>query len=183
MMKTRKSYIAGMLAMLMLIATMCFSMTTYAAGTTKAETPVTEKSNNEIGITPFGGANEVFPLGYYSIGKFTFTDTNITPVKIPAGRYIKIGVNFMKAPTDTGIGNVKLKLNIRDASTGAIISKTYEWEADPTNEYWTAVLTDKIDLGYANRRIQIWFDASSTGSSNGNFRSIAIDNFYAYTYA
>lgn len=126
------------------------------------------------------GTNEVLPIVTYNIGGFTFTDTNLTPTKIPAGRYITVSATFKKASIDAGLGNVKLSMNIRDAYTGQVISKTYVQPADATGQNWVILLTDKIDLGYANRPIQIWFDASSTGASNGNYRSIEVQ-FYGST--
>lgn len=128
------------------------------------------------------GPNEVLPLGGpYNIGGFTFTNTNLTPVKIPAGRYVDFIILFRKASNDAGLGNVKLTLNVRDARTGQIISQTYVQAADTTSPFHNTILaTNYIDLGYANRPIQIWFDASSTGASNGNYRSIEIIDFSSF---
>lgn len=128
------------------------------------------------------GPNEVLPLNQvYEIGGFTFTDTNLTPVKIPAGRYLKLGINFKKASIDAGLGNVKLTIKVKDANTGAVIANsTYTLNAYEGSSRW--LTTNKIDLGYANRKIQVWFDASSTGQSNGNYRSIQVLEFKSTVY-
>lgn len=152
-MKTRIIRFTGIVMAIVMLVGFTFSTRTYAAGT------------------------ETLPIGYTRIGGFTFTDTNLTPVKTVSGRYMNIFLHFKKADIDAGIGNVKLTVNVRDANTGQIISPTYVWTADPENKVYTSVVLPKVDLGYSNRRVQIWFDASSTGQSNGNYRSITFSGF------
>lgn len=159
---------------------LCFSFIILMAFSFIFSVPIYASENNPI-ITRESlddnakAGTEVLPLGDYIIGSFTFTDTNLTPVKTPAGRYIRLFMGFQKASIDSGLGNVSLTVNVRDARTGQIISKNYKAD-NPTPGIWSMLITDQIDLGYANRPIQIWFDATSMGQSNGNFRSITVDS-------
>ncbi len=84
-------------------------------------------------------------------------------------------MGFKKASIDTGIGAVKLTVHVRDAITGQVISENFTADNIATST-WSVMVTKQIDLGYANRPIQIWFDASSLGQSNGNFRSISVQS-------
>lgn len=121
---------------------------------------------------------ETLPYGQHSIGAFTFTDTNLTPVKTVAGTKVQFLIGFRKASNDAGIGQVKLKVQIRDAS-GSAISPVWEYTPDP-DSIATSIVTPELNLGYAGRRIQIWLDASSVGASNGNYRSLYISPFISY---
>lgn len=121
---------------------------------------------------------ENLPVGSYEIGSFTFTDTNLTPVKTVLGSNVSFGIAFRKASTDTGIGGVKLTVQIRDTNGNALSPK---WVYTPSDDsVLTFVTTPTINLGYRGRPIRIWFDASSTGQSNGNFRSIEVASFISY---
>lgn len=116
---------------------------------------------------------ETLPSGIYEIGSFTFQNTNLSPVKTVSGTKLGLGISFKKAPTDKGIGNVKLTVQIRDANTGAVLVQKTEVANEGGNKMLTIA---PIDLGYAGRKIKIWYDASSTGASNGNFRSITCNS-------
>ncbi len=124
---------------------------------------------------------ETFPLGsWYMVGSFSFTNYNITPVKTVEGRYLTMIVDFYKPTWDAGIGEVKLTMDIRDASTGASI--TGQFVVGVTSG--TTIISVPIynlDMGYSGREVRIWFDASSVGASNGNFRSLTIDYYRVYT--
>lgn len=123
---------------------------------------------------------ETLPYGSYEIGGFTFTNTNLTPVKTVAGSKFRFDGVFCKAASDRGIGPVKLTVQVRDANTGEVIST---WVSEQSREDMDAIfLSDTIDLGYAGRKIQFWFDASSVGQSNGHYRSIEIMNFSTYVF-
>lgn len=177
-MKTKRFSITCLSLVIMMLLSSIIATPVHAA---ERETVKTENVSEETDIMPRAGNNEVLPLGGpHVIGNFTFTNTNLTPTKIPEGRYVDFIILFKKASNDAGLGNVKLTLNVRDAITGQIISKNFVQVAD-TNPYAGTILaTNYIDLGYANRPIQIWFDASSTGQSNGNFRSIEIMRFSSF---
>lgn len=116
---------------------------------------------------------ETLPGGIYEIGSFTFQDTNLSPTKTVSGTHLGLNVSFKKASSDKGLGNVKLTVQIRDANTGALL----EEETELANENGNKTLTIKLfDLGYAGRKIKIWYDASSAGPSNGNYRSITCNS-------
>lgn len=167
-MVARKKYFLYFSVVVLMAFSFIFSVPTYAADNSQILNRESLDDNARAGT-------EVLPLGDYIIGSFTFTDTNLTPVKTPAGRYIRLFMGFQKASIDAGLGNVSLTVNIRDARTGQIISQNYKAD-NPTPGIWSMLITDQIDLGYANRPIQIWFDATSMGQSNGNFRSITVDS-------
>ena len=177
-MRTRRFSITCLSLAIMMLFSRIFTVSAHSIEVSAATVESASGSND---VMPRSGPNEVLPLGGpYDIGGFTFTNTNLTPVKIPAGRYVDFIILFKKASIDAGLGNVRLTLNVRDASTGQIISKNYVEVADTRPYYDTILATNYIDLGYANRPIQVWFDASSTGQSNGNYRSIEIINFSSF---
>lgn len=95
-----------------------------------------------------------------------------------AGRKISLTIGFKKASNDVGIGNVKLKVQLRNTN-GTAITPVYEFYANANGEFAQAV-TPIIDLGYTGRKIQIWTDASSAGASNGQYRSITVSNVVSF---
>lgn len=120
-------------------------------------------------ISAFAAGVETLPFGRYDIGDFTFTNTNLSPTKTVSGTRLGLGISFKKASIDAGLGNVKLTVQIRDANTGEVLAT----ENEEANENSNKMLTIKpVDLGYSGRKIKIWYDASSTGVSNGKYRSI-----------
>lgn len=129
---------------------------------------------------------ETLPLGEYYIGKFTFTDQNLTPVKtMPAGAQdLCFKILFSKASIDAGIGPVKLTVQIRDESGNVLLNETMidqsGWVGGTYYRY-TTLYTSKINV-YPGQKIQIWFDASSVDylQSNGAYRSIQILSLISY---
>lgn len=136
-----------------------------------------ESETSNTTVQPRAGV-ETLPYGGYSIGAFTFTDTNLTPVKTVQGRKISLFINFTKAASDRGIGPVKLSVQIRDTA-GNALSDVYTYSQTNENDELLLIVPE-IDLGTTGRQIQIWFDASSVGASNGNFRSIEVFDFQSY---
>ena len=122
---------------------------------------------------------------YYSgtlheIGPFSFTDYTISSSKHIEGRYIAFRIDFYKPYWDSGLGDILLKFEVRDAYTGQAITTRYV--LGPTG---SAIYSDTfyyVDLGYAGRDVEFWFDASSAGTSNGNFRSATVELFRIYIY-
>lgn len=165
--ETRKKFVAVAMCVLTLVF-MLEIMPVFAAETTSSEE--SDCSTNNM-IQPLSGV-ETIPYGIYSTGGFTFTDTNLTPVKTIAGSKISFTIVFKKASIDAGIGNVKLKFQVRDIY-GNAISPIYEKAAN-TDGSDTFLTIDDLDLGYNGRKVQFWYDASSTGQSNGNYRSIEV---------
>lgn len=157
--------------------TICMTIPSIAVFAAEVSDDIPKEMTENAVITPFSGT-ETLPIGSYSIGNFTFTDTNLTPVKTVSGSKIALGISFRKAAGDAGLGNVKLTVQIRDTS-GRALSPKWEYTANP-NAVLTYVVTPEIDLGYSGRQIQIWFDASSAGQSNGNFRSIEVTHFNSF---
>jgi|GEM_PF-2202156 len=130
-------------------------------------------------LTVSAAGVENLPHGEYSIGSFSFTNTNLTPVKtVTGGSNVKFSIDFQKASFDTGIGPVKLTVQVRDANTGAILRTSSFSLLNNTS----GGMEFSVDLGYTGRRVQIWFDASSVypAQSNGNFRSISITKFNSH---
>ena len=154
-----------------MLLTSMLSINVLAAETTGIEQETSENGNARAGV-------ETLPYGTYGIGPFTFIDNNLTPVKTVAGSTVSFRIVFQKASQDQGIGPVKLTVQIRDIYGNAISDKwVYPLSSD--NEI-KSITTPEINLGYTGRKIQIWFDASSVGASNGNYRSIYVSSFTAY---
>ena len=123
-------------------------------------------------INYYGGA-------WYDHGTFSFTDYTLTSMRRIMERYVAIRLDFHKPYWDTGLGDINLTFEIRDADTGQTIVQYVLGPAGSTqigNSYtW-------VDLGYAGRYVRFFFDASSAGTSNGNYRSATIDVFRVYVY-
>lgn len=126
---------------------------------------------NASEIMPMGGT-ETLPYGYYEIGSFTFFNNNLTPVKTVGGTgKLQFGVQWRRSPLDTGIGNIKLYIEVRDASTQRVLcSKTLSGSGDYTFSYDT---TPDLYVT-AGSKLQVFLDARSAGQSNGNFRTAEI---------
>jgi hypothetical protein len=130
--------------------------------------------------TGFAAGEETLPVGtWYDIGSFSFTNVNFSPWKTVEGRYLTMRVDFHKPTWDAGLGEVKLTMDIRDAYTGQSIYGPFVVGTTSGTTVVSCVYYN-IDLGYAGRVIQFWFDASSVGTSNGNYRSLTIDIFRVY---
>lgn len=137
-------------------------------------------------INASAAGEETLPVGSHYIGNFTFTDTNLTKIKtMPNGaQTLRIGVKFRKSPTDAGIGQVKLTVQIRDTNGHVITTKVVNditGYINGTNPRYTVLLTDEINVS-AGQKYQIFFDASSVNpsQSNGNYRSIQIMSFDSF---
>lgn len=131
----------------------------------------------------YAAGEETLPIGSHYIGSFTFTDTNLTkPKTMPNGAYkLVIGVRFRKAATDQGIGQVKLKLQIRDTSGHVLTEKVVNDTSSQWASGYVAFITDPISVS-AGQKVQIYFDALSVNpsQSNGNYRSIEINRFDSF---
>jgi len=120
---------------------------------------------------------ETWNPGIVEIGSFTFDNNNTTPAKTINGSHAQIYVRWRKADSDRGLGDVKLTMQIRDTKGNALTEKYVFYYDDPVDGY----VTDTISLNVTpGQQIRIWFDASSAGQSNGNYRSIYIKNFWAF---
>ena len=129
--------------------------------------------------TVYAAGVETWERGYvYNVGGFTFTNTNTTPTKTINGENLSLILGWKKASTDRGIGDVKLTVQILDSTTGnPLTSKLqYYFEDDGSGYSWVNLTLSNLNYG---QKIKIWFDASSVGSSNGNYRSIEIKTFSA----
>ena len=163
MKKTRRKRFLGIFLATVMLASTMIPTNVFAA---ENHEMVTES------ITPRAG-EETLPIGFYSIGSFTFRDTNLTPVKTVAGRYMQLMLAYSVASSDQGLGGIKLTVQIRDAYTGAVIG-SYQGTVERGG---TVYATPSFDMGYAGRKIQFFFDASSSGASNGNYRTAYIQTF------
>lgn len=142
-----------------------------------------------VSIAPvqvFAAGTETLPLGEYSVGGFTFTDQNLTPVKtMPAGAHtLNFLIRFKKADIDTGVGQVKLTVQVRDMNGNVVASKVVDdISGYVTGSYKraTTVFIDDIPVT-PGQQFQLWFDASSVdpSQSNGSYRSIQIVTFVSY---
>lgn len=116
--------------------------------------------------TPPSGAN---------IGGFHCYDNNTTPVKTigESGSFYIFGT---AKKGDNLSGNVKVKIEIRDHSTGAVLKRTesYPVSVDGTAH---AFETEPINV-YAGQKLQIFFDVCSVGTPPGGYRSADINYSY-----
>lgn len=130
-------------------------------------------------FSALAAGEETLPYGWYEVGSFSFTNYNLTPQKTVPGRYLALSILYSKPTWDAGIGDVKLTIDVRDANTGVSITGKMDFGkvSDGNIKSFTQPV---IDLGYSGRKIQIWFDASSAGVSNGNYRSLTIHSFRTY---
>jgi len=125
-------------------------------------------------------ASEIYYTGtWYNHGSFSFTNYTLSSVKTIMGRYLTVRIDFHKPTWDAGIGDIYLKFEIRDYATNQAI--TGQYVLGPTGSSTVSQVYYDIDLGYAGRQVEFWFDASSAGTSNGYFRSATVDIFRLYT--
>lgn len=132
-----------------------------------------QASENEKEVNLYSTA-ESLPFGSYLIGNFTFKDTNLSQPKIvPSGASsMQFFFSFHKATSDTGIGDVKLTVQIRRVNGIVVYTTTVNAYSSQKASFWTEVINVKPGEQY-----QIWLDASSVNpaQSNGNFRSITVE--------
>lgn len=138
--------------------------------------------------TAYAAGVENLDPGLTEMGDFVFNDTNTTPVKTINGSTASINVSWRRADglygapnVDAGLGDVKLTMQIIDATTDNPLTGKYVFYYDDTavNGY----VNDEIILNVTpGQKIKIWMDASSVNpsQSNGRYRSIYIRNFWAY---
>jgi len=119
---------------------------------------------------------ETLPEGqWYDIGSFSFTDSNVTPVKTVPGEWLTLGIQYEKASYDAGSGPMLLTIRIMDYYTGEYIATEQYPIADPSS-YYTQM---DFYMGYAGRKIQIRFELSSTNGSTVR-RSAKVNRFCSY---
>ncbi len=152
----KKRFIAICLVLIFTLSTLC-STNAFAAGQSE--------------IMPLSGT-ETLPAGEYYIGEFTFTDTNITPVKTIGGasgsKTVWFFIDLKKA--DSYSGNIKVTVEIRNANTQAVIAE----EVFPlSGTAWDTSPIMKVTLNQGDK-IQLWFDASSIGTSPGYYRKASV---------
>ncbi len=147
-----------------IMALACINVTAFAASGTPDANPM-------AGV-------EDLPKGIYTIGGFTFTDTNTTPVKTVKGTSMSFTVKWKRASSDAGTGNEKLTIQIIDATTGKALSPKY---TSVENGSAATLITPTLTVKY-NQKIRIWFDVSTNKSSeaNGKLRSAQIITFVSY---
>lgn len=175
-----KRKIAMLLAAVMAL-TSFGAVSAFAAEIPEPVDVVTEVAVDNVSndaVQPRAGV-ETLPFGEYHIGGFTFKNTNTTPVKTVSGTKVTFFVFFKKAASDAGLGDVKLSMQVRDVNGNAlspVITETHYSAYDDE----VLCMTGEINLGSAGRQVQVWFDASSAGASNGHYRSIEITDFWSY---
>lgn len=136
--------------------------------------------------TTYAAGVETLEPGITEMGDFVFFNNNTTPVKTINGSKVTIYVNWRRADglygapnADTGIGDVKLTMQILDSTGNAITSPQVFYYDDTAVDGY---VTDEISLDVTSgQKIKIFMDASSVdpSSSNGNYRSIYIRAFTA----
>lgn len=180
-MRTKKisRFIGMLMAVAMLVGS--FSATNVFAAEPK-KTVVTETVANDSGDAVTRAGTETLPLGWYLIQQhFTITNNNLSPVKTVSGRYMKLKFSWMVSTADKGLGGETITIKIKDATTGRYINNLTV--TDTVSDKWILMPFEcTYDLGYAGRKIQIFTDVSSSGSSNGNYRSADFYDYQTYVY-
>lgn len=127
-------------------------------------------------IPAYAAGEETLPMGNYTIGTVTFTDTNLTPKKtMPSGASKwKLTFRFKKATIDAGVGNVKLTIKIKRPNGTVYYAHPAVSESPNTTDGYTQ-FDFEISVSTGGT-YQIWMDASSVNPSmsNGNYRSITV---------
>lgn len=175
-MRTKKiSRFMGMLmSIVMLVGSFC------ANNVWAADPEETFTNDNSDVITRAG--TETLPLGWYLIQQhFTITNNNLTRVKTVSGRYMKLKFSWMVSTEDKGLGGEIITIKIKDATTGKYIDNLTV--TDTVSDKWILMPFEyTFDLGYAGRKVQIFTDVSSSGSSNGHYRSADFYDYQTYVY-
>ena len=78
-----------------------------------------------LNISPAFASDTYYTGTWYDFGSFSFTDYSLGAVKTVMGRYLTISLYFHKPYWDTGIGDIYLKFEIRDATTNQAITGQY----------------------------------------------------------
>ncbi len=137
-------------------------------------------------IKAAASGRETLPVGAYSVGGFTFTNYNLTPVKTMPNnaRTLRFEVVFRKADKDAGVGKVKLTVQIRNSRGQAVCTKVVEDTSGWNGIYFnrgTQLKTSQINVS-PGEKYQIFFDASSVdpAHANGKYRSIEVISFTSF---
>lgn len=182
-MTKRFSHISGLLMAVTMIFT-CFGATTAFAAEVSPEVIAIEETGEYANITntvmPRAG-EETLPLGWYLIEQhFTVTNDNLSPVKTVSGRYMTLKFNWMVATDDQGIGGEIVTIRLVDPDTQEFLTVPITTEVA---DKWLLVPFEvTFDMGYAGRRIQIYTDVSSNGTSNGHYRSATFYDYQTNVY-
>lgn len=173
MKKTISRFTSILLSILTLVC-VAFPVSAFAAEPDTVVTPEVQTSNQEI--VPYAGV-ETLPYGWYDIGTFSFTRSNVTPVKTVSGRYLTLSIGYRTSAADTGSGPIRLTVRVKDYYTGQYID-TYVFNSCSGYDYPSFSLW-KIDLGSTGRRVHICFEVES---ANGDSTSRRADIIYFRSY-
>lgn len=185
-MKIFKKALAGVLAVL---CCMVMPLTAFATSGEDMAVPVdevttvsVEESEQTVEETSVEGdvataSEPVHAFGpgmYQTVGEFTFTDDNWTPIKTiySAGdiRTFHFNGSFRKADSYNGL--VKLTVKVKRVSDGTILwQDTFYPNADGTGLWSTAKF--QVPEGQETERVQLYFDASTYNATPpGPYRSL-----------
>lgn len=174
MLKNLKKFVMCLLMIIAVFVTNFSAVIPVYASENESEF-VDENSRN---IPILRAGTETLKYGQNLIGSFTFTDTNLSPVKtIPSGASsFQLRLKFRKAASDKGIGDVKLTVQIRRTNGTVVYSGSARDVSGLSGQ--TEFLTEVVGVS-SGQQYQIWLDASSVNpsQSNGNFRSIEVDMY------
>ena len=153
MKKTKKRFLGIIMSLVMVMVTM-ISVPVYAAGT---QTLYKTSSSGDV------------------VGSFHCYNNNTTPVKTigESGNFYIFGTSIKG---DTLSGNVKVKIQIRDAYTGSVLTSTESYAVSTDG---TVHVFDTTPMYLeAGRKIRIFFDVCSVGTPPGGYRSADISYSY-----
>lgn len=118
-------------------------------------------------ITASAAGQEVWSFGNTYTSEYTFTDTNLTPIKTISGNGVMyVSGDFWKA--DTGASDIGLTIQVREYPSGKILGQSYSPNPLRPNDPTYFSVAAEV---YNGQRIQLWFDASSISNPPGFFRS------------
>ena len=168
------SRFTSMLLSILILACLAFPASAFAAEPDISVTPVVQTSTQEI--VPYAGV-ETLPYGWYDIGNFSFTRSNVTPVKTVSGRYLTLSIGYRTSAADTGYTYIYLTVRLRDYYTGQYIN-TYVFNTCNGYDY-PSFAQWQVDLGSTGRRVYICFEVESANGGSTSRRADII-SFRSY---
>lgn len=167
-MKVKKIFTSFVLVMALIL---CCAMPAFAA----------EVPSNDM-VEPASVTAETLPAGVYHTiySELTFRNYYTTDDYYVQGRWLNLNFDFKVADSDNGLGGIYLTIKVYDATTGELLGQDVEEAID--KGYTPHVDDMTFDLGTSGRTVYLVIDASSRGTSNGNYRSATLYNFQSYVF-
>ncbi len=126
---------------------------------------------------------ETLPLNrWYTISSgFSIDGYNYTPCKTSTGQYLTLKFKCKVSNQSIGNSGVHVKILIRDYNTREFISSAgFSFSLENQNMTYN-IETAPMNLGYSNRKIQIYTQITSFSSSDSSERTVDFWDYQSYT--